>query len=140
MLKQWFLELVLKQQAKKRNVAEDFSVETYLSKIPEYFDPAKAGNRKLTVVYEFHDSGDNDGAWTVSIDSGKCVLSKGDAKRFDSRFYMTSDTYRRILTGRLDFSKLTYSTGAVRFFGNTLAHSELNSYLTLPKDAGVAGL
>ena len=140
MLKQLLLEWALRQKQKKMQVGADYNVENYLEKIIEYFDPAKAGARKLTVVYEFHDSGENDGAWTVSISEGKCVLSSGEAEQFDSKFYMTAETYRRILTGKLDFSKLTYSTGAIRFFGNTLAHMELNSYLTLPKDAGVAGL
>ena len=140
MLKQRLLELALKQQAKKMEVSADFSVEKYLMKIPEYFDPAKAGDRKLTVVYEFHDSGANDGAWTISIAGGECSLAKGEAEQFDSKFYMTAETYRRVLTGKLDYSKLTYSTGAIRFFGNTLSHIELNSYLTLPKGAGVAGL
>lgn len=140
MLKQRLLEWMLRQQAKKMNVSVDFSVETYLAKIPEYFDPAKAAAGKLTVVYEFHDSGVNDGAWTISVADGKCSLEKGEAERFDSKFYMTAETYRRILTGKLDYSKLTYSTGAIRFFGNTLAHRELNEYITLPKNAGVAAL
>ena len=139
-MKQWLLEFALRQKQKKMRVSPDFKVETYLEKIVEYFDAAKAGDRSLTVVYKFHDSGDNDGAWTVAIADGKCSLEKGEAERYDSKFYMTAETYRRILTGRLDFSKLTYSTGAIRFFGNTLAHSELNAYLTLPKNAGVAGL
>ena len=140
MLKQLLLEWALKQRQKKMQVSADYNVETYLDKIAEYFDPAKAGDRELTVVYEFHDSGDNDGAWTVAIAGGVCTVSKGEAEQYESKFYMTAETYRRILTGKLDYSKLTYSTGAIRFFGNTLAHSELNSYLTLPKDCGVAGL
>ena len=139
-MRQQFLEWVLRQQAKKMDVGADFSVETYLRRIPEYFDPAKAGDRALTVVYDFHDSGANDGAWTVKIGGGKCTLEKGEAGVPDSVFYMTAETYRRILTGKLDYSKLTYSTGAIRFFGNTLAHSEMNAYLTIPKDAGVAAL
>ena len=139
-MKQWFLEWALRQKQKKMVVGADYNVETYLNKIVEYFDPSIAGDRKLTVVYEFHDSGANDGAWTVAIDDARCTLSRGEAEQFDSKFYMTAETYRRILTGRLDFSKLTYSTGAIRFFGNTLAQIELNTYLKLPKNAGIAGL
>jgi hypothetical protein len=140
MLKQLLLEWVLKRQSKKMIVSEDYRVETYLEKIIEFFDAAKAKERTLTVVYEFHDSGANDGAWTVSIAEGICTLVAGEPESYESKFYMTAETYRRILTGRLDISKLTYSTGAVRFFGNTLAHRELNEYLTIPKHAGVAAL
>jgi len=140
MLKQLIFEWAYKQRLKKMQVSEDFSVGTYLEKIPEYFDPAKALDRRFTIVYEFHDSGKNDGAWTVSIAEGKCTLSKGAAVQYDTLMYMTAETYRRILTGRLDFARLAYSVGAVRFFGNTLGHRELNSYLTLPKNAGVAAL
>ena len=140
MLKQWLMNWVLRQQRKKRKVSPDYNVETYLNKIVEYFDAEKAGSRSLTVVYEFHDSGDNDGSWTVTIADGKCTLSKGAAEQCESRFYMTADTYRRILTGYLEISKLTYSTGAIRFIGNTLAHRELNEYLTIPKNAGIAAL
>lgn len=140
MLKQQLLEWVLRQRQKKTRVSESYRVEAYLGKIVEYFDAAKAADRALTVVYEFHDSGTNDGAWTVSIAGGKCTLAKGEAEAYDSKFYMTAEVYRRILEGRLDISKLTYSTGAVRFFGNTLAHQELNSYISLPKGAGVAAL
>ena len=140
MLRQALMEWVVRQRWKKLRVSEDYSVETYLNKIPECFDPAKAAGRNMTVVYEFHDSGSNDGAWTISIKDGKCSLSKGGSEQFDSWLYMTAETYRRILMGRLDYARLAYSTGAVRFFGSTLGHRELNSYLTLPKNAEIAAL
>ena len=139
-LRQLLFQWVLKQRQKKTQVSADYRVETYLIKIVDFFDASKAADRELTVVYEFHGSGVNDGAWTVSIAGGKCALAKGDSEKYDSKFYMTADVYRRILEGKLDISKLTYSTGAIRFFGSTLAHQELNSYLTLPKGAGVAAL
>jgi len=140
MLKQLLMEWVVRQRWKKLQVSADYNVETFLQKIPEYFDPAKALDRRLTIVYELHDSGGNNGAWTVSIADGKCTLSKGDTESFDSKLYMTADTYRRILMGRLDFARLAYSTGAIRFFGSTLGHRELNQYITLPKNAGIAAL
>jgi alkyl sulfatase BDS1-like metallo-beta-lactamase superfamily hydrolase len=140
MLKQFLLEWVVKQRLKKTQVSEDYKVEAYLELIPKYFDAGKAEDKKLTVVYEIHDSGENDGAWTVQIANGKCSLSKGAVDEYDTLLYMTADSYRRILSGRLDFARLAYSTGAVRFFGNTLGHRELNEYLTIPKGAGVAAL
>jgi len=140
MLKQFLIEWLLKQNQKKMQVNPDYNVETYLKKIPEYFDPVKAEKKKLTVIYEFHDSGENDGAWTVSIADGKCELTKGAAEKYDSLLYMTADTYRRILMGLLDFERLTYSVGAIRYFGSTLGHRELNAYITLPKKAGIAAL
>jgi len=140
MLRQVLMEWVVKQRLKKTQVSEDYKVETYLKKIPEYFDSGKAGDRKLIVIYEFHDSGDNNGSWMVSIVDGKCTLSKDAAGEYDTLLYMTSDAYRRIISGRLDFARLAYSTGAIRFFGNTLGHRELNEYLTIPKGAGVAAL
>ena len=140
MIRQKLMEIAVKQRWKKTQVSEDYDVETYLKKIVEYFDPAKAKDRNLTIVYDFHDSGSQDGAWTVSISGGKCTLTKGSSEQFDSRLYMTADSYRRILSGRLDIARLAYATGAIRFFGSTLGHRELNSYLTLPKNAGVAAL
>jgi len=140
MFRQVLMEWVVRRRWKKMEVSEDYRVDSYLERIVGYFDPSKALDRKLTVVYEFHDSGVNDGSWTVSIAGGKCVLSKGAAEQYDTLLYMTADTYRRILNGRLDFARLLYATGAVRFFGNTLGHRELNSYLTLPKNAGIAAL
>jgi len=134
------MEWVVRQRWKKIQVPPDYEVQTYLRKIPEYFDPSKASDRRLIVVYEFHDSGANDGAWTVAIADGKCTLLKGGADVYDTIMYMTADVYRRILMGRLDFARLAYSTGAVRFFGNSLGHRELNEYLTLPKNADVAAL
>ena len=121
-------------------VSTDYKVETYLEKIPEFFNKEKAANRTLTIVYEFHDSGDNDGAWTVAVSNGTCTLSKGAADDFDTLLYMTAEAYHRVLTGRLDITRLTYSTGAVRYFGNTLGHRELNEYLSIPKGAGIAAL
>ena len=140
MLKQFLMGQALKSMRKKNYFSPDYCVEDYLEKIHKYFDPAKAGDRHLVVVYEFHDSGDNDGTWTVTIDGGKCGLAKGEAEQYESKFYMTAGTYHRILTGQLDYARLTYSVGAIRFFGNTLAHRELNSYLTIPKDARIAAL
>jgi len=137
---QRLMEWVVKMQTNKMKVSEDYSVEEYLKRIPEYFDAKKAGDNNLTVVYEIHDSGDNDGVWTVSIADGKCALTKGEAEHYTSKLYMTADSYRRIITGRLDFAKLTYSVGAIRYFGSTLGHRELNAYLTIPKKAGVAAL
>ena len=140
MLRQLLMEWVVRQRWKKTQVAPDYKAETYLRKIPEYFDPDKASDRRLAVVYEFHDSDANDGAWTITIAEGKCELSKGEAEHYDTKLYMTADVYRRILMGRMDYARLAYSTGAVRFFGNSLGHRELNEYLTLPKNAGVAAL
>ena len=140
MFKQLLLEWVVKQRLKKTQVSEDYKVEAYLEKIPEYFDAEKAADNKLTVVYEIHDSGENNGAWTVRIADGKCTLSKGAVDEYDTLLYMTADSYRRILSGRLDYARLAYSTGAVRFFGNSLGQRELNEYLTIPKGAGVAAL
>jgi len=140
MLKQLLMEWAVKQRWKKYQVSEDYKVEEYLEKIPEYFDSEKAGDRKLVIVYEFHDSEKNDGAWTVTIADGKCSLKKGEAEEYDTLIYMTAEVYRRILMSRLDYARLAYSTGAVRFFGNTLGHRELNAYLSIPKKEGVAAL
>jgi len=140
MLKQLLMEYAVKQRWKKMQVDSEYSVSDYLEKIPEYFDAEKAADHELIVVYEFHDSGDNDGAWTVTVSDGKCSLSKGLADNYDTLLYLTADSYSRIISGKLDYIRLAYSTGAVRYFGNTLGHRELNSYLSLPKDAGVAAL
>ena len=43
-MKQWLLEFALRQKQKKMRVSPDFKVETYLEKIVEYFDAAKAGD------------------------------------------------------------------------------------------------
>lgn len=140
MLKQFLIEFALRAKQKGMKVPEDYNVEDYLKRIPEYFDPEKAKDRRMTVVYEFHDSGKNDGVWAVAIADGKCTLTKGEPESCDTRLYMTAETYRRILTGRLDFGRVGYSVGAIRFFGNSLGHSELNFYLTFPKKAGIAAL
>ena len=140
MLKQFIFEKAIKQKMKKTQVNPGFNVSDYLEKIPVFFDAKKSADRKLIVVYEFHDSGKNDGAWTVTIANGKCSLSKGASDIYDTLIYMTAESYSRILSGKLDYLRLAYSTGAIRYFGNTLGHRELNSYLTLPKDAGVAAL
>lgn len=140
MLKQFLLENLLRQRQKKMKVNVDFKVKDYLKKIPLYFDPAKAADRRLTVVYEIHDSGDNDGAWTVVIASGKCEVSEGEAEQFDTKLYTTAEVYRRILTGLMEISRLPYSTGAVRFYGNSLGHRELNAYITIPKGVNLAAL
>ena len=139
-LRQFIMEQGLKSIRKRMYFDPDYSVETYLNKIPEFFDPDKAGNRHLVVVYEFHDSGDNNGAWTVTVGDGKCVLSKGDTTACDTRLYTTAEAYHRMLTGQLEFGRVAYSVGAVRFFGNTLGHRELNSYLSIPKKANLACL
>jgi len=140
MLMQKLTEWVVKQNRKKLRVDENYKVEEYLNKIPDFFNAEKAADRELTVIYKFHDSGDNDGAWTVTVAGGKCTVTKGEADKYDTLLYMTSESYRRILTGRLDFTRLAYSVGAIRFFGNTLGHRELNNYLKIPKEAGIAAL
>jgi len=134
------MEWAVRQRWKKLQISEDYKVDDYLNKIPEYFNAERAGDRNLTVVYEFHDSGKNDGAWTVVIADGKCTLTKGEVGKYDTLLYMTAESYRRILMGRLEFARLAYSVGAIRYFGHTLGHRELNDYLTIPKNAGVAAL
>ena len=140
MLMQKIMEWAVKRKWRNWRISEDYKVEDYLKKIPEYFASERAGDRKLTVVYEFHDSGDNNGVWVVTIADGKCSLVKGEAGSYDTLLYMTAESYRRILNGRLDFARLAYSVGAIRFFGNTLGHRELNDYLNIPKEAGIAAL
>ncbi|MCL2757676.1 MAG: SCP2 sterol-binding domain-containing protein [Coriobacteriia bacterium] len=140
MLKQFLIERMLKQRKKAMHVDEDYSVQVYLEKIPQYFDAEKAGTRCLTVVYEIHDSGSNDGVWTVTIADGQCAVSSGEPEQYDTLLYMTAETYRRILTGQMEISKMPYSTGAVRFFGNSFGHQELNTYVTISKDAGIAAI
>ena len=134
------MSMGLKQIRKRMYFEPDYNVQTYLNKIIEFFDPEKAKSRKLTIVYEFHDSDKNDGVWTVRIADGKCLLTEGEAEEYDTKLYMTAEAYHRMLTGLLDFSRLAYSVGAVRFFGNTLGHRELNSYLSIPKSEHLAGL
>jgi len=170
MLKQFLMNRAIKQRWKKMQIPEDYNVEDYLKKIPEYFcsesfvNPGNSGsstnpvnsensgssinpdnhetpcNRKIILVYEFHDSGKNDGAWTVIVADGKCILTKGAVDEYDTLIYMTAETYRRILTGKLEHTRLAYSIGAVRYFGNTLTHNELNIYLKIPKNANIAAL
>ena len=140
MLMQFLMGQALKYQRKRMQVDANYDVEAYLNKIVKYFDPAKASDRRLVVVYEFHDSGKNDGAWTISIADGKCQLTKGDTQEFDTKLYMTAEAYRLMLSGKVDYARLAYSTGAVRYFGNTLGHRELNWYLAIPKADRVACL
>ena len=141
MVKQWLLEWLLKQSAKKKHVSEDYQVKSYLEKIPQYFDPSKVEpGRDLTIVYEFHDSGKNDGVWTVTVSDGTCRLTEGEAEHYDTKMYMTAETYRRLMTGQLELARLAYSTGAVRFYGNSLGHRELNYYLKFPKDSAIVVL
>jgi len=140
MLKQFLMEQALKQIRKKMYISPDYKVETYLQKIVKYFDPVKAKSRKLIIVYEFHDSGENNGCWTISIADSKCTLMKGESEAYDTKLYMTADAYNRILSGRLDFARLAYSTGAIRYYGNTLGHRELNEYLSIPKEERLACL
>ena len=140
MLKQFLIDRMLKEKQKSMLVEPDYSVQAYLERIPQYFNAEKAGARCLTVVYEIHDSGDNDGVWTVSIAGGQCTVVPGEPERYDVLLYLTAETYRRILTGQMEITKMPYATGAVRFFGNQLAHQELNAYLTIPKDAHIAAV
>jgi len=144
MLKQFLIQQALKQRKKNMQVDRDYSVQEYLERIPQYLDANKAGESCLVVVYEIHDSADNDGIWTVTIAEGKCTVSAGEPKRepdrYDVKLYLTAEVYRRILNGSMEISKTPYATGAVRFFGNQLAHQELNSYLTIPKEARIAAV
>ena len=148
MLKQFLIEQALKQRKKNMQVDRDYSVREYLERIPLYFDANKAGESCLVVVYEIHDSADNDGIWTVTVAEGKCTVSTGEPEigpgsepgRYDVKLYLTAEVYRRILNGSMEISKTPYATGAVRFFGNQLAHQELNSYLTIPKEARIAAV
>ena len=139
-LLQLMVDSALRRQRKKIRHDADFRVKAYLERIVRYFDAEKAGKRCMTVVYEIHDSKDNNGVWTISIANGKCELSEGEPENFDTKLYMTAEVYERIVTGRLEFGRLAYLTGAVRYYGNSLGHRELNSYLSIPKDAGVAAL
>ena len=140
MLKQLLIERMLRKQQQGMQVDEDYSVQAYLERIPSYFDAEKAGERCLTVVYELHDSGDNNGVWTVAVADGHCVVSPGQPEHFDTLLYLTAEAYRRILTGQMEITRMPYSTGAVRFFGNSFGHQELNAYVTIPKDAHIAAV
>jgi|GEM_PF-1652685 len=142
MLTQALIEWALRSRQKKlcAAIGEDIDVKAYLEKIVAYFDAGKAKDRRMTLVYEIHDSGANDGVWTVSIADGKCTLTEGEAASYDTKMYMTAEVYRRILTGQLELGHLAYATGAVRYYGNSLGQRELNSYLTIPKKVLIAKL
>ncbi len=114
----------------------EFNVREYLEKICDYFDKDKAGERRLCLVYKIHDSGQNDGSWTVRIEDGICTLSEEDAGDCTLRMLMTAETYERMIHGRM-MSVLAYLTGAVRYQGLMLAHEELQSCLTIPPDSGI---
>ncbi len=117
-----------------------FSVKEHLDKIVEYFDPEKAGDNALTVVYVLHDSGENDGVWTVSIADGKIALTEGEAEHYDTKMRMTAEVYERIVKGWLDITRLAYLTGAVRYYGRSLGQQELQRYLTIPAGLGISVL
>lgn len=117
-----------------------FSVIEHLKMICDYFDRDKADEAELKVVYEIHDSGDQNGTWTVCIKDGTCALQEGESEGYDTKLTMTAEVYERMVTGKLDVTRLSYLTGAVRYTGNTLGHRELLSYLTIPQDVGVVAL
>ncbi len=118
----------------------DFSAKEIILSIPEYFDPQKAGNRTLCVVYHIHDSGAGDGVWTVTVQGGACIVCEGEPEVYDTKVYLTEAIYKRIVQGRLDIQKLAYTSGAIRYYGNTLGHSELNSYCKLPWLKGIIAI
>lgn len=116
------------------------SVCEYLEKICDFFDPEKAGNRRLVLVYKIHDSGENDGTWTIHIEGGKCELRQGEEADYNVKMLMTAETYERIVTGKLPLGYLSYVNGDVRYFGEMLGYEEMQTFLTIPENEGIIAL
>lgn len=118
----------------------EFRVRDYLQKISEYFDGSKSGERRLVLVYKIHDSGKNDGVWTVHIENGKCELHEGEEENYDVKMLMTAETYQRIITGKLPLGYLSYQNGDVRYLGKMLGYEEMQTFLNIPEGSGIAAL
>ena len=116
-----------------------FSVREHLQKICEYFDSSKANDRNLSLVYKIHDSGENDGVWTILINNCNCILETGEIPGYTAKMLMTAEAYERVVTGRMMLI-CAYWNGAIRYIGDTLAQEELQSYLTIPQDSGIVAL
>lgn len=116
-----------------------FSVIDNLQKICEYFDGSKTFGRRLVLVYKIHDSGENDGVWTVRIEKYKCSIKQGEDTDYTVKMLMTAETYEQLVTGFLPVD-LAYWQGGVRYTGQTLAQQEMMTYLNVPPDSGIFAL
>lgn len=116
-----------------------FSVKDCMLKICEYFDPAKAGDRKMTLVYKFRDNEKVDGVYTIRIENGTCTLEDGEAPDFTTKMVFFTEGYERIVQGKM-WLLSAYWNGTVRYIGETLGWEELQTYLTIPADSGIAAL
>ena len=116
-----------------------FSVREHMEKICEYFDGSRTNGRRLILVYKFHDSGENDGIYTIRIENDTCTLEEGEAADYTTKMILTAEGYERIVTGKMMVISAFWN-GAIRYIGSTLGLEELQTYLDIPKDSGIAAL
>ena len=117
-----------------------FSVRETIYRIPEFYNPEhKEGLRDLVMVYKIHDSGDQDGLYTVTFKNNTVEVKDGAAEDYTVKMLMTANAYEALTKG-IYSPESAFMTGDIRYIGNILAHEEMQKYLKIPKEAKIKNL
>ena len=114
-----------------------FSVRDTIYSIPSFYRADHMeGLRDLVMVYKIHDSGDQDGEYTVTIRNNEIGVRDGAAENYTVRMLMTAKAYEAFTKGIFS-PEVAFMTGDIRYIGNILAHEEMQKYLKIPKGTGI---
>jgi putative sterol carrier protein len=91
------------------------SVAEIFSSMSDNFNAEKAGGLNATVVFEL--SGDDGGAWSVSVADGKCDVQEGAVDNPTATIKMSASDYEAMTSGKLN-PMMAFMSGKIKVDGD----------------------
>jgi putative sterol carrier protein len=91
------------------------SVAEIFSSMSDNFNAEKAGDLNATVVFEL--SGDDGGAWSVSVADGKCDVQEGATDNPTATIKMSASDYVAMTSGKLN-PMMAFMSGKIKVDGD----------------------
>ncbi|MCZ7667618.1 MAG: SCP2 sterol-binding domain-containing protein [Chloroflexi bacterium] len=91
------------------------SVSDIFSNMSQNFNAEKAGDLDASVVFDL--SGDEGGAWTVSVADGKCDVQQGAAESPTATIQMSAADYAAMTSGALN-PMMAFMSGKIKVDGD----------------------
>lgn len=100
------------------------SVAEIFSNMPQNFNADKAAGINASVVFDL--SGDEGGAWTVTVADGKCDVKEGAADNPTATIKMSAADYEAMTSGQLN-PMMAFMSGKIKVDGDLNAVMKFQS-------------
>ena len=110
-------------------MADQWTIETVMERMPAAFLPEKAGD--LAADVQFHLEGEQGGDWIISIRDRTCTVKRGLTNSARLTLKAQASDYLAIVTGKLE-AMSAFAQGKIKLKGDLALAMKLMGFFKLP--------